>query len=291
VNGDRTFDGLLEFLAAEAAQVMRADRSTIFLLDAERNELWSRIALGMGQQVIRFPADRGIAGHVVRTGDLLNVPDPYADPRFNQAVDRQTGYRTRSILCAPIRARDRSTIGALQALNKLDGGPFTADDERLIERIGAQCGVAIQNALLYEQLKAAEQQGAEPKTASPKLLFANEDANLAIRVTELLGGEFQVLRALDGDDAVQKVEDERPDLVLLSLEMPGKSGFETCRAVRASAAGRETPIIIFSTSNCPEDVVHAFEAGANDYIVKPFTPAQLRAKTHTWLLRTGRRGA
>jgi DNA-binding response OmpR family regulator len=73
--------------------------------------------------------------------------------------------------------------------------------------------------------------------------------------------------------------------------MPGQDAFETCRALRACRAGRETPIIMLSASSRPEDAVRAFEAGANDYIVTPCSPAQLRAKTQTWLLRTARAGA
>src|SRR3954470_12649305 len=77
IERERTFEELLDFLAREAVGEMEADRSSIFLLDEARGELWSRVALGMGEQVIRFPADRGIAGHVATTGELLNVSDPY----------------------------------------------------------------------------------------------------------------------------------------------------------------------------------------------------------------------
>jgi CheY-like chemotaxis protein len=279
---------LIEFVAREAAVVMRADRSSVFLLDTKANELWSRVALGVENQVIRFPANRGIAGHVVSTGELLNVPDPYADPRFNPAVDKQTGYRTRSILCAPLRARDSQVIGALQVLNKLSGGAFTVEDERLAETLAAQCAVAIENAQLYERLERDGQRGLEPKSATPTVLLADGDQARADTVQRLLGSNFRVVRARDGDDALHKARAERPDLVLLSVEMDGPEGFRTCKALRASCERQDTPIIILSTSRRPDDVIHAFEAGANDYIVTPFAPAQLRAKTHTWLLRTAR---
>ncbi len=288
VSSERTFDALIEFIAREAAVVMRADRSSVFLLDAEKEELWSRVALGVENQEIRFPASRGIAGHVVSSGELLNVPDPYADPRFNAAVDKQTGYRTRSILCAPLRTRDDQVIGALQVLNKLSGGTFTIEDERLAETLAAQCAVAIENAQLYEQLRAAEQRGVEPRSTSPKVLLADGDASRMTTVERLLGGSFRVVRARNGEEALRKARSERPDLVLLSVEMDGPDGFRACKALRACCEGRDTPIIILSTSRRPEDVIHAFEAGANDYMVTPFSPAQLRAKTHTWLLRTAR---
>ncbi len=67
--------------------------------------------------------------------------------------------------------------------------------------------------------------------------------------------------------------------------MPKKDGLETCRALRAREAGRDIPVIMLTASRRPEDVIEAFQAGANDYLVKPFALAQLRAKTQTWLLR------
>ena len=66
---------------------------------------------------------------------------------------------------------------------------------------------------------------------------------------------------------------------------PKKDGLETCRALRALEAGRDIPVIMLTASRHPEDVIEAFQAGANDYLVKPFALAQLRAKTQTWLLR------
>ena len=283
---ERAFDALIDFLAREAVRVMGADRSSIFLLDEERQELWSRVALGMGHREIRFPADRGVAGFVVKTGARLNVPEPYQDARFNQAVDRQTGYRTRSILCAPLRARSGRILGALQVLNKVGGGPFAADDERALDEIAVRCGIAIENALLYEQLLDAEEHGAQPRTASPRLLCVESDAALAERVRSLLHAEFAVVRAPDGAEALHLAMTEHPDIVILSLDGDGQAMLALCRALRRLPSARETPIIVLSTSNRPDDVVQAFEAGANDYLTKPFAPAQLRAKAHTWLLRS-----
>ncbi|HYU17195.1 MAG TPA: response regulator [Chloroflexota bacterium] len=284
LNDERTFDALLEFIAREAAAVMRAERSSIFLCDRQSNELWARVALGVRDQIIRFPSHLGIAGHSLTTGQSVSVADPYADPRFNADVDRQTGYKTRSILCAPLRARDGQVIGVLEVLNK-HGGPFTSGDQHLGETLASQCAVAIENVLLYEQLRAAEELGAEPGSPSPKVLLADDDEMLGVLVAEALGQDVQLVGALDGEEALEKVETERPDLVLLDVTMPRKDGFETCRALRERQAGHELPIIMLTASRRPEDVIHAFEAGANDYIVKPFSLAQLRAKTHTWLLR------
>jgi CheY-like chemotaxis protein len=287
-DAERPLEGLLEFLARDAADALRADRATIFLLNPATDELWARLALGVEDRVIRFPAARGIAGHVVATGAILNIPDAYADPRFNPAIDRETGYRTRSILCAPLRGRDGRVIGALQVLNKLEGGPFTAEDEQRTATRAADCAVVIENVLLYEQLRTEEASGARRAGAAPTVLLADDDPTLEALVAEVLGEEFRVRQVLDGDGALQTAAAERPDVVLLDVRMPGRDGIETCRALRAAPAGREVPIIMLTASQRPEDLIRAFEAGANDYLTKPFAPAQLRAKTQTWLLRTAR---
>jgi CheY-like chemotaxis protein len=287
VERERAFDELLDFLAREAIGEMEADRSSIFLLDEARHELWSRVALGMGEQVIRFPSDRGIAGHVATTGELLNVADPYADPRFNPAVDRQTGYRTRSILCGPLRARDGRIVGVIQVLNKRGDGPFVDDDEHRFERVMSRCALAIENALTFDRLRTAEAGGAQLLVRSPKVLVADRDATTVGRVRELLEDDLIVLHAVDAAELLKTAEDERPDIVLLTVAPDGHDGVTACRLLRSCPSVRETPIIILTSAGHPEQVVAAIEAGANDYLLRPFSPAQLRAKTHTWLLRSG----
>ena len=131
---------------------------------------------------------------------------------------------------------------------------------------------------------------ARPGAKSPKLLLAHGGEAAAEWVAELLAADFQVVQARRGSEAVSIAQHEHPDLFVLDAEILPE-GFETCRALRASAAGRETPIIMISASARPEDAVRAFDAGASDYIVRPLSPAQLRAKAHTWLLRTSRRHA
>ena len=284
---ERAFDDLLDFLAREAVVEMQADRSSIFLLDEARHELWSRIALGMNEQVIRFPADRGIAGHVATTGEILNVKDPYADARFNPSVDRQTGYRTRSILCGPLKARDGRVVGVLQVLNKQGDGPFQGADVERFERVMSRCSLAIENALTYDRLRSAENTGAQLLVRSPKLLLADCDATMVGKVRDLLADDLTVLHAINAAELVKTAEAERPDIVLLNLSDDGGDGVMACKLLRSCPTVRETPIIILAPAGHPEQVVAAIESGANDYLIRPFSPAQLRAKTHTWLLRSG----
>ena len=122
------------------------------MLDKEKNELWSKVALGMDSQEIRFPADKGLAGYVVQTGEPLNIPDAYNDPRFNPEVDKKTGYVTKTILCLPIKNNNQEIIGAFQVLNKMSG-VFTKGDEDLLVAIGGSASIALENAQLFKEQK------------------------------------------------------------------------------------------------------------------------------------------
>ena len=95
-------ESLLHVIVQNTLAVMEADRTSLFLYDEGRNELWSKVAQELGPlQEIRFPVGVGIAGHVAQTRQGVNLPDAYRDPRFNPDFDKQTGYRTRSLLCLP----------------------------------------------------------------------------------------------------------------------------------------------------------------------------------------------
>ena len=145
-------DVLLKVIAEETKIAIQADRCTVFMLDKDKNELWSKVALGLGSQEIRFPADKGLAGYVVKTGEPLNIPDAYNDPRFNSDIDKETGYKTKTILCMPIKNNNQEIIGAFQVLNK-NNGVFTKGDEDLLVAIGGSASIALENAQLFEQQK------------------------------------------------------------------------------------------------------------------------------------------
>ena len=143
---------LLKVIAEETKNAIQADRCTVFILDKEKNELWSKVALGMDSQEIRFPADKGLAGYVVQTGESINIEDAYSDPRFNKDVDMKSGYHTQTILCMPIKNNNQEIIGAFQVLNKING-VFTKNDEDLLVAIGGSASIALENAQLFEQQK------------------------------------------------------------------------------------------------------------------------------------------
>ena len=127
----------LRQIAEQARAATNADRCTIFQVDAEQREIFSRVALGLDPgQEIRLPLSRGVIGFVGRTGRPLRLRDVHNDPRFDPSTDEATGYETRSILCVPITSPEGDVRGAIQVINKLDG-LFTDEDESALAEFGA----------------------------------------------------------------------------------------------------------------------------------------------------------
>lgn len=151
VAAETDIDVLLKVIVEETKSAIRADRCSVFLYDKASDELWSKVALGMeSSQEIRFPANKGLAGHVVKTGETINIKDAYQDKRFNKEIDLQTGYKTKTILCLPIKNLKQEIIGAFQVLNKSKGS-FTEADEDLLIAIGSSAGIALENAQLFKK--------------------------------------------------------------------------------------------------------------------------------------------
>src|SRR5580692_7029305 len=114
MNSVRDLDTLLDLVAREATRLLDADRASIFLLDREKMELWSKVALGSGE-ILRFDARKGIAGAAALTGKVINVTNAYNDSRFNQSIDFQTGYRTRTLLAVPLENLiDGEVVGSFE---------------------------------------------------------------------------------------------------------------------------------------------------------------------------------
>jgi adenylate cyclase len=146
-------DVLFARIMSSATQLLNAERSTLFLHDAARDELWSQVAEGAGEAEIRIPSRAGIAGAAFTDGEVLVVPDAYADARFNREVDRASGYRTRNILAVPIIDKVGERLGVVQVLNKR-GGAFGPIDIRRAKAFCAQIAISIQNAQLFSDILA-----------------------------------------------------------------------------------------------------------------------------------------
>jgi phosphoserine phosphatase RsbU/P len=194
---------LLELVEASVLRVLDCDRAGVFVFDERTNELAGRAVTGAPG--LRFSADRGIAGAVLREGQAIRLEDAHLDPRFNPEVDRRTGYRTISLLTVPVRDWLDRPIGVLSALNK-NGGAFSARDEAVANALAVQVGVAIQRQLLFDEaqerrrferdLEVARkiQQGLMPRKA-PKIAGLDVAGwNLPADET---GGDFFDLQALD----------------------------------------------------------------------------------------------
>jgi adenylate cyclase len=174
-------DALIIRIVEKVSQVLQAERSSLFLLDRETGELWSKVAQGSELAEIRFPMSMGLAGSVAETGQALNIKDAYQDPRFNPDVDRRTGFRTRGVLCAPIFNREGQVMGVTQAVNK-KGGEFSQEDEDLLRAFSSQIGVALENAQLYA------------RTVSMKNYLASVQESISNGILTL-DGDYRVMTA------------------------------------------------------------------------------------------------
>lgn len=160
VAGIEDLDTLLRTLVGIVARETDAERATLFLDDAATGELYTRVALGDLDREIRILNTLGIAGAVFHSGAGEIVHDAYADPRFDAKIDEQTGFTTRSILCAPVRSARGEVIGVVQALNKRTGG-FSEDDLDLLGAMATQASIALQSTQFVERTKKTRQQEME----------------------------------------------------------------------------------------------------------------------------------
>lgn len=131
----KELNSIFESVMDEGHELMGAERAALFMLDKDKKELWSRVATGT-EGIIKVPSDAGIVGLSVTRGETVNVPDAYKDDHFNRAIDKETGFKTVSLLVVPVRGSDGEVIGAIEMINKKnpDGsiGAFTDTDEKIL---------------------------------------------------------------------------------------------------------------------------------------------------------------
>ncbi len=155
VNSNVTIDDLLSSIVSVATDLTSADRGTLYLVDKEKGELWSKIAMGPEPKEIRLKIGEGIAGNVARTKKIENIKDVTQHPLFKKEVDKSSGYVTKNMLCFPLKNKEDEVIGVLQLLNSKNG-EFSEHDEELLNMISINAAIAIQNAELVEKLLTAE---------------------------------------------------------------------------------------------------------------------------------------
>lgn len=163
-------ESILGLVIDALRDLLRAERATVFEFDANADELFTAVAHGIGRRpesaspldglpeqppMIRIPSNKGIAGAAASTRELVSIPDAYADPRFNRAIDLSTGFRTRNILAIPLIDHERNLVGVAQVLNKIDGS-FDATDEAIAQGFAAHAAVAIKRGRLMEDRLARD---------------------------------------------------------------------------------------------------------------------------------------
>ena len=170
---------MLAEVVSAAKQVLHAERGSVWLYDAGADELVLEVATGM--KAIRVPAGVGLAGTCARNRQIINVPDCYADPRFDPGVDRSSGYRTRCMLTLPLVDHKGVLVGVMQVLNKIDG-VFDGDDEVLATALAAQCAVALQRV----RMTAAVIEGEKMRLWIPeKLAYEGKQAPYGMLVFDV----------------------------------------------------------------------------------------------------------
>lgn len=154
---ERLLDNLLLLLVEITCDIAHAERGTLFLVDSESNELFSRVVKGQDVEEIRFPVNAGIAGAVLDTQSVLLVEDAYSDPRFNAEIDKKTGYQTKNLICFPIRlGSSGAVIGVLELLN-LQKLPLDSESLQILEKVTANSGQVLKNAHQFEQVQQARE--------------------------------------------------------------------------------------------------------------------------------------
>uniref|UniRef100_A0A674A9L2 Phosphodiesterase n=1 Tax=Salmo trutta TaxID=8032 RepID=A0A674A9L2_SALTR len=150
---------LLQEIIVEARNLSDAEICSVFLLDQVSHELVAKVFDGgvvSDDEEFRIPADQGIAGHVAMTGQILNIKDAYSHPLFYRGVDDSTGFRTRNILCFPIKDENNEVIGVAELVNKTNGPWFNRFDEDLATAFSIYCGISIAHSLLYKKVHEAQ---------------------------------------------------------------------------------------------------------------------------------------
>jgi Nif-specific regulatory protein len=254
-------DELLDQIVHKIAQALSADRGTLYLVDPEAGELFSKAAHLPELKQIRLKIGQGLAGAVDATGQTVNLPSADSDRRFFREIDRQTGYRTRSVLAAPLVDRAGAVIGVIQVLNAARGS-FSAADEEYAKRLAAEAALAIENTSLYAQVRPRAKAVAG---AGPSLLPTPR--------------RYRYNRVVGESPAMQRVYElvGKAAATSATVLLRGESGTGKeliARAIHYNSARREAPFVKLDCATIPptlmENELFGHERGA-------YTGAETRA--------------
>ncbi|HUJ39708.1 MAG TPA: GAF domain-containing SpoIIE family protein phosphatase [Candidatus Acidoferrales bacterium] len=218
---------LINIILRLASRQTGAKRATVFLVDTERQEIWSLVGLGLEQQEIRMPISQGLAGWAASHGQTVNIEDAYQDSRFDRAADQKTGFLTRSVLCHPIRNNNEQVVGVLQLLNK-NTGAFNAGDQSFLEAISLHVALALENARMHRAMLAQERLERDlalARSIQSSLLpdtppqLAEFEISVFHRPTQMVGGDYYDFLMLDQDTLLTVVADVEGKGVASALMM------------------------------------------------------------------------
>ncbi len=245
-NTEHNFEQLLDTIVQETIRILAADRASLFLVDDDRGEIWSKIATGLSKgEEIRLKKYEGIVGHAISSGKTINVPDAYADPRFNRDVDQATGYETHTILCFPLITFEGKTIGAFQVLNKKDG-TFNAEDEQILSVLASQASIAIENVrLLHEHTRRQENLSTENSHLKKQLKGKYAYPTIVGDSVEILA----VTRAID------KVSTTDANVLITGESGTGKELI--ARALHSKSSRGNMPFIPLNCASLPESLLES----------------------------------
>jgi signal transduction histidine kinase len=222
-------DALLAFVVDRVAHVVGGDAATLFLRDRDTGELWSKVLHGARVKDIRLPAGRGIAGWVAGTGRAAAVADAYEDERFDPAVDRRTGFRTRSVVAAPLAGRDGRVAGVLEIIHRRPNA-FGPREQRIVAAVASQASAAVENARLFAE--AAERNEALA-AARADLEHHVAELDLLLGIERRLGGAPDLAAGIDAvlEHAIHVVGADAGAVLVLE-ESSGQLWFRSARGGR-----------------------------------------------------------
>jgi len=145
----KDLDSLLITIITETSHILEADRTSLFIYDETYQELWLRVSEKQEISEIRFGIDKGIAGYVARTKTFMNINNAYNHKNFNPEIDQKTGFKTESLLSAPMENLQGKLIGVIQVLNK-KSGTFTKEDEEVLAMFASLAAILLENSILAE---------------------------------------------------------------------------------------------------------------------------------------------
>jgi len=142
---------LFPLIISRVTEVMEVERTSLYVIDWDKRELWTKVAEGIDP--IALPLGKGISGRVAETGEVINVADAWELPYFDRSFDLINNFRTRSVLCLPVKSPTGQMIGVLQVINKKEAAGFDSGDEVFMKSLASQVGIALENSFLIDEAR------------------------------------------------------------------------------------------------------------------------------------------